>query len=52
MADVNKAAEQQAEADHRSGQPAPNLSNADYGARQAYESQRAWLKQQEDAKKC
>jgi hypothetical protein len=51
MADVNKAAQQQAETDHKSGQSAPNTSNWDYGARNAYETQRTWLKQQEDAKK-
>jgi hypothetical protein len=49
--DTNKAAQQQAEADHRSGQSAPNTSNWDYSARNAYESQRDWLKQQEEAKK-
>lgn len=51
MSDTNRAAEQQALVDHNHGQSAPNTSNWDYGARNAYESQRAWLKQQEDAKK-
>jgi hypothetical protein len=49
--DTKKAAEQKAEADHKSGQSAPNTSSWDYGARSAYESQRDWLKRQEDAKK-
>jgi hypothetical protein len=49
MADVKKVAEDKAQSDHNYGQSAPTIS--DSSARQAYESQRAWLKQQEDAKK-
>jgi len=51
MADVNKAAQLQADTDHKSGSSSPNTSTWDHGARDAYETQRAWLKRQEDAKK-
>jgi hypothetical protein len=51
MADVNKPAQQQAQTDHNTGQSAPNTSNWDHGARNAYETHRTWLKQQEDANK-
>jgi hypothetical protein len=51
VADVNKAAQDKAQSDHNSGQSAPNTSNWDHGARNAYDAQRTWLKQQEVAKK-
>jgi hypothetical protein len=49
--DVNKAAQQQAETDHKSGQSAPNTSSWDHGARNAYETQRGFLQQQQEAAK-
>ena len=51
MADVNKAAQQQAQTDHNSGQSAPNMTNWSPGARDAYRTQRDWIKRQEEAKK-
>jgi hypothetical protein len=48
--DINQAARQQAQAEHKTAQPPANTSNWDYGARSAYESERSWLqKQQEEA---
>lgn len=51
MADVNKAAQTQAETDHKSGQSAPNMTNWSPGARDAYQTQRDWIQRQEDAKR-
>jgi hypothetical protein len=51
MVDTNKAAQQQAQTDHNSGQSAPNMTNWSTGARDAYQTQRDWIQRQEDAKK-
>lgn len=51
MADANKAAQQQAQTDHNSGQSAPNMTNWSPGTRDAYQAQRDWIQRQEDAKK-
>jgi hypothetical protein len=48
--DINQAARQQAQVDHKVGQAPANTSNWNYDARSAYESERSWLqKQQEEA---
>lgn len=50
--DTNQAARQQAQVEHKAGQPPANTSNWSYGARSAYDSERSWLqKQQEEANK-
>lgn len=51
MADVNKAAETQAQVDHRYGQSAPNLSMLPPSAREAYQRELDHIKRMEDAKK-
>ena len=47
--DTNKAAQEKATQDHTAGLAHADTSSWDYGARTIYNSQRDWLKQQEDA---
>lgn len=49
--DTNQAARQQAQAEHQHGVGQANTSNWDYNARQAYESERAYLKKLDEERK-
>lgn len=51
MADVNKAAQIQAQVDHTHGQSAPNLANLPHSAREVYQREADYLKRMEEAKK-
>jgi len=51
MADGKKTAEAQAQVDHDHGQPVPNMTNWDPGARDSYQAQREALRKQEEARK-